>query len=124
MANSMNSRYPTSESAAADLTERLRRLPVPPAPEELESKLLAAIPARFGRTEVRSRSRRWPIAAGALAAAAAAYFLLWPLAHQTDQPTKTKTVAIKSSVPRSKFHQHDPQETDPCNIFPPLANWR
>src|SRR5262249_50731730 len=62
------------------LEARLRRLPAPPVPADLEARLLARIPAR-----VPIRSRRWIWWTGALSALAAACFLIGILSHKGDR---------------------------------------
>lgn len=106
------------------IAKQLRRLPVPSAPEELEAKLIRAIPARFDFVPTWSRLLRWPVAA-TFAVVCVALVLLWPPARRVAPQVNTKVAANQPAEPRSSLPtDHNPQETNPCNIFPPLADWR
>ena len=74
---------PNSDRSLESLETRLRALPAPPVPGDLESRLLSGIPAQTPQWEqlIGSRQRRWVIwggLAGALAAACLLITLLWP----------------------------------------------
>jgi hypothetical protein len=70
---------PNSDRSPEALAARLRALPAPPVPGDLEARLLAAIPAEMPRPLRASRPRRWAVWAGAAVAVAAACWLavLW-----------------------------------------------
>jgi hypothetical protein len=109
------------------LEARLRRMPQPAAPNDLEAKLTAAIPARFPSRAVRTLPRwiRW-WAAGAGAAAAAAVCLV--LIHSQGAPDGARQSGAGPSgamnILSQRFGICDPKETDPCNILPPLSEGR
>jgi hypothetical protein len=68
-------RRPDPERSLEELAARLRALPAPSAPAELEGRLLASIPAAFS---LRPRHRtRWVGVIGALAAACLLALLVW-----------------------------------------------
>ena len=81
-------RRPNSDRSPESLEARLRALPQPPIPSELEARILAAIPARPSNHDelprlARSASRRWRLTvwAGVSVAAAGACLLVvrfWP----------------------------------------------
>jgi hypothetical protein len=72
-------RRPNSDRSPEALEARLRALPGPPIPSDLEARLLAAIPAEMPHCRRVSRRRRWAVWAGAAVALAAACLLavLW-----------------------------------------------
>jgi hypothetical protein len=109
------------------LEERLRGLPQPPVPAELESKLLAAIPGALGAGRKRGRGAR-PLVWAALGLAAAlvvAVPLLRPGlrgAQQTLLPG-----ALESVSPRFilvEFVGQATKETEPCYILPQRSKSR
>jgi hypothetical protein len=68
-------RRPNPDRSPEALEARLRALPPPPVPADLEARLLAAIPAK------RPSARRWAVWAGVVGALAAACLLAvlgWP----------------------------------------------
>src|SRR5260370_22901790 len=73
---------PNSDQSLESLEARLRALPPPPVPGDLETRLLSAIPAEMPTWEQGSGSRRrwmvWVGLAGALAAACWLIVLSWP----------------------------------------------
>ncbi|HEV2945773.1 MAG TPA: hypothetical protein VGX70_00260 [Gemmataceae bacterium] len=74
---------PNSDRSLESLEARLRALPRPPVPGDLETRLLSAIPVELPRWEQVSYSRRrrwivWAGLAGALAAACLLIVLSWP----------------------------------------------
>jgi hypothetical protein len=73
---------PNSDRALEALEARLRTLPAPAVPGDLEARLLSAIPAEMPTLEQVSGSRRrwmvWAGLAGALAAACLLIVLSWP----------------------------------------------
>jgi hypothetical protein len=72
-------RRPNTDRSPEGLEARLRALPPPPIPSDLEARLLAAIPAEMSCRARVSGRRRWAVWAGAAVALAAACFLavLW-----------------------------------------------
>src|SRR5262249_5165711 len=78
-------RRPSPQRSPESLEARLRALPQPPVPADLEGRLLAAIPAEkpIGR-----RRAAWIGAVGALAAACLLAVLVWP-ERGTDPITGT-----------------------------------
>jgi len=84
------------------LEARLRALPLPPVPADLEPRLLASIPA-----EVPTRRRRWAVwlgAAGALAAACLLVVLVWRGRSGRDP--------VPSPPTRDSAHQVTPRPPD------------
>ena len=74
---------PNSDQSLESLEARLRALPPPAVPGDLEARLLSAIPAEMphGEQMPNSRRRRWVVwasLAGALAAACLLIVLSWP----------------------------------------------
>jgi hypothetical protein len=74
---------PNSDRSLEALEARLRSLPTPAVPSDLETRLLSAIPVELPRWEQVSYSRRrrwkvWAGLAGALAAACLLIVLCWP----------------------------------------------
>jgi hypothetical protein len=110
------------------LEEQLRRLPEPKVPEDLEAKLIAAIPAVASIPQV-ARPRKWQWSAGAVVAAAAALvvlFLLLPRGRNPDaaqRPSAPDNRRLTQST-RGALAINSLKETDPCNILPPLPDWR
>jgi hypothetical protein len=79
----MSPYLPENDETLEALARRLRRLPPPSVPTELEGRLLAAIPARRGGR----RARSW-LAAGVLLAPAACLLLAihLPLGNVVEPP--------------------------------------
>jgi hypothetical protein len=115
-------RFPESTES---LVNRLRRLPEPLVPNLLEAKLLAAVPTRARHTAVPRRAGKWCVAVGAIAAVVLAAVVTWPRVRGNNAGPKTEIATIQTNAPQSpRFNRHDSKETDPCNILPPLADWR
>ena len=106
--------------------DRLRRLSAPQAPEGLEARLIAAIPTRPAVAGApASRRWRWPVLAGLAAAVAWALFAFWP--RSQDSNVAQRPSALKEATPGIKpgsLAAIDPKDFDPCNILPPLPDWR
>jgi hypothetical protein len=74
-------KQPNSDRSLESLEARLRALPAPAVPSNLEAELLAAMPAQMPRQAAPSRFRRlavWSGAAAGLAAACLLAVLVWP----------------------------------------------
>lgn len=91
-------RPPNSDRSLESLKARLRALPQPPVPRDLESRLLAAMPVRASivtrRSVLAPRPRRFVIWAGASLAVAASCLLavrFWP--KPDEQHTATTVVS-------------------------------
>ena len=114
-------RRPSSDRSLESLEARLRALPQPPIPSELEARILAAIPARpSNNDELRhgrsSASRRWRLTvwAGASVAAAAACLLavrFWP--EPDHQHTAPILVADPGSTESARQATPRPQSDSP-----------
>lgn len=77
---------PNSDRSLESLEARLRALPPPPVPGDLETRLLSAVPAEISIWEDGSGGRRWLVWAGLASALAAACLLIalcWP---KSDRP--------------------------------------
>jgi hypothetical protein len=104
-------RRPNPDESPEALEARLRALPRPPVPADLEARLLAAIP-----TETLVPPRRWAVwvgVAGALAAACLLAVLAWPR-RDGKGPAPGPT-------PRESAHQATPRPPDDSDD---LAVWR
>lgn len=114
-------RRPNSDRSPESLEARLRALPQPPIPSELEARILAAIPARSANNDelprlARSASRRWRLTvwAGASVAAAAACLLavrFWP--EPADQHTAPILLADPGSTKFPRQATPRPQSDSP-----------
>lgn len=95
-------------------------------PDGLQSKLVAAIPARSAApARAAPAIARWATATGALAAAALMALLFLPQGDKASVVQKPQATTDRSTASNtSPFTDHNPQETDPCNILPPLGDWR
>ncbi|NLE62125.1 MAG: hypothetical protein GX616_27525 [Planctomycetes bacterium] len=95
-------------------------------PEDLEAKLIAAIPAAAPARR-RNRAATWRWAAGVGLAAAAALALVVLLSHR-HEPDRRRSPVVSDgraeSTPSGLLASSDPKETDPCDILPPLPEWR
>ena len=114
-------RRPNSDRSPESLEARLRALPQPPIPGELEARILAAIPARPSTSDelprlAHSGSRRWRLTvwAGASVAAAAACILavrFWP--EPGDQHISPIVVADPGSTKSPSHATPRPQSDSP-----------
>jgi hypothetical protein len=125
--------HPSSEPERAHrgfepLEAQLRRLPRPAVPEDFEAKLTAAIPASLPARVRRTLPKgfwRWAGGAG-VAAAVVAVCAVRPL-FQGAPGAARRSEAVKSggvNLLSSQIAISDPKETDPCDILPPLPDWR
>ena len=114
-----------SQTLAA-LEAELRRLPPPEPPADLEAALISAIPSGIPSRRA-ARQTRWALSVASAAAAAAVAVAALMVMHfrETAGPperhatrdvlndTRPAFIVEARSIPIS-------QETDPCNILPPL----
>lgn len=109
------------------LKKQLRQLPQPRPPEDLEAKLLAAIPPVAAMASIaRPRMWRWFTAAGTAAVAALLMCLLLPRGEAPKAARKPSPLSGSSrddSATRLVII-NCLKETDPCDILPPLPDWR
>ena len=108
------------------LETQLRRLPKPKVPEDLEAKLIAAIPpvTPAGRQD-RAAIWRWVAGAGIGVAAVLAVSVVSSYRHAghvAHLPTGSNggSAGAVSAWPAGD----NAKETDPCNILPPFPDWR
>jgi hypothetical protein len=83
---------PNPDRSPESLAARLRALPPPPVPADLEARLLAAVPPE--RPIPRRRWSVWVVVAGALAAACLVAVLAWPRRdgrHPVPGPEKSES---------------------------------
>jgi hypothetical protein len=102
---------PDPDRSRESLEERLRALPRPPLPLELEARLLAAAPSRLPLLR-----RRWPIwisAAAALAAACMVAVFAWP---RPDVPRAVTGPLAGGPAERVV--------APPSHEYPSIAAWR
>jgi hypothetical protein len=104
---------------------QLRRLPKPKVPEDMEAKLIAAIPpaARAGRRN-RWAIWLWMAGAGVAAAAVLAFSVVssyWQ-ARDVAGPLHGSNAQQANSV-STQLASDNAKETDPCAILPPLSDW-
>jgi hypothetical protein len=127
----MNSNEPTygddhdASASIAALEDALRRLPQISVPSDLEGKLMAAIPQRTAVAERRASLKQyvwWFAFSAAAAVIISASILLGRSEERIDRPEGITTAdgregSLVVDLVLSK-------ETDPCNILPPLGDWR
>ena len=87
---------PERSDKPESLEARLRGLPPPPIPTDLEARLLAAIPA--GAPTRRRRWAGWIVGASALAAACLLIVLAWPKGGGQKSDQKNKDFVSKDST--------------------------
>jgi len=109
------------------LEDRLRKLPPVGVPCGLEAKLIAAIPQQHSttlkETHAPARFLRWAM----FSAAAILVFVValvlsadyWSMTPVTKGPSRSDDQDGRIAVTLVNF-----KETDPCNILPPLPDWR
>ncbi len=124
-----NRKQNRDDAALKSLETELRRLPKVEVPETLEARLLAAIPRMPTETARRRRIRwrRWTIGVGSAAAAAALIIaaVMLPLHRSTENFQKSMGVSTDTSPPYVLDDRITrSEETRPCDILPPLPNWR
>jgi len=104
-------RRPKPDRSRESLKAKLRALPPPPIPGDLEARLLAAIPARMRRRHY------WGVGLGLVGAAAAACLivvLMWPRRDQTGAlPMPPQTASVPRTAPQT-----------PDDATARLAAWR
>lgn len=95
-------------------------------PDGLQAKLVAAIPARStAPARAAPTIARWAMATGALAAAALIALLFSQRGEQGGVAQMPQAITARSTARNaSSLIDHKHQETDPCNILPPLGDWR
>jgi hypothetical protein len=109
------------------LETRLRRLPEPNPPDDLEAKLMAAIPPPIAVSKpARRKTSRW-LAGTAISAILAATILMciWvPLriADIARQQRSSNQNGNTQTLP-PLLTANNMKEIDPCNILPPLPDW-
>ncbi len=124
-----NRKQNRDDAALKSLETELRCLSKVEVPETLEARLLAAIPRMPTETARRRRIRwrRWTIGAVSAAAAAALIIaaVMLPLHRSTQNFQKSVGVSTDTSPPYVLGDQITrSEETRPCDILPPLPNWR
>jgi hypothetical protein len=119
---------PNRESPSVEhLETRLRRLPEPNPPDDLEAKLMAAIPPPIAVSKpARRKTSRW-LAGTAISAILAATILMciWvPLriADIARQQRSSNQNGNTQTLP-PLLTANNMKEIDPCNILPPLPDW-
>lgn len=109
---------------------RLRSMPPPAVPDELQAALVSAIPVRAAPLAAAPMVSAWAkargsIAGGMVTAAAVAALLFSSHARPNRVAQKPNSLIHRvDSHPIAPILDRNPQETDPCNILPPLGNWR
>lgn len=118
----------------SSLAQRLRSLPPPAVPDDLHAALVSAIPLRAAPVAVVRAKARWLITGG-MVAAVVATVLFASHARQdrvAQRPSSRKLLTTPPvAAPRAHVDPQqsnpknpNPEETDPCNILPPLGSWR
>src|SRR4051794_6420523 len=97
--------------------EKLRAVPRGSVPVDLLDKLLADIPSEISPAVrlIPAKSAWWFAVAAALLLTA-----LIALTHRPPAQSPERAVSIQFVI----YHSRSNQETDPCSVFPPLANSR
>jgi|GEM_PF-6478270 len=104
---------PNSDRSPEALAARLRALPAPPIPGDLEARLLAAIPAEMPRGARVSRPRRWAVWAGAAVVLAAACLLVALWAKHEGSGSEQQTVPV---VPQPSTLASAPKAGSPAMV--------
>ena len=100
-------------------------MPPPDVPDGLQAALLSAIPVRAAPIVSALAKARWSIAAGMVTAAAVATLLFSSHARPDRVAHKPNSLTHRVMAPSiAPSPRHNRQETDPCNILPPLGVWR
>ena len=105
-----------------ELEARLRRLPQPMVPPGLEGKLLDAIPERVSGP-IAGRALLWRRIVPAAAAVAATVAIAILVKESKVSSRRTPTADMRATSPEYVLAQktvQNPEETNPCNILPPL----
>jgi hypothetical protein len=133
-------RPPNSNESLESLDKRLRALPQAPVPVGLESRLLAAMPARATivtrRSALGARARHLVIWAGASLATAASCLLVVRLWSEKNDRNIPASVVLKpeSTVSASRFSNRQPENSrrilpwfqarlDPDDTEVPTYSW-
>jgi len=113
---------PDERGRLEDLEAQLRGLPRPQVPPDLADRLIAKIPT--GRAAPRD-AMPWRWVAVPLVAAAALLIVLLPQPRARDMARRVRSTTITTSKPDTDVIVRSyTKETDPCNILPPLPDWR
>lgn len=105
------------------IVDQLRRLPTPNVPEGLEDRLIAGMPRPVPG---KSQWFQWQVLAGLSAVAAVAVLLavLFEPTHSMKDFGSGSPNDNRNVVGAWPALSLNPQETDPCNVLPPLGDWR
>jgi len=110
------------------LEARLRQIPKPTVPVGLQDKLIAGIVVPVNEPVVRraqQRLRRLSVySAAAVALVAICCMFLWP--KRDAESVRPTSVAKTKNADRAMtvLVSVQPKDIDPCNILPPLPDWR
>lgn len=113
-------RRPRRETAS--LEAALRSLPWPMVPEDLQARLVAAIPA--SAEVARDRSRRLVLTMAVAAALVIAAVLNRPPSDRVGaRPTPSATADTSTCFILEPALALSTEETRPCDVLPPLPSW-
>jgi hypothetical protein len=108
------------------LESALRDLPPVKVPAALEGRLIAAIPRQLtvARPERHTAWRRSWLVVGTAAAVAVAASVVISVREDNDDPQRNDLAA--AGIPSDVLAIRDihSKEIDPCNILPPIRDWR
>jgi hypothetical protein len=120
--------HPNPERSPESLEARLRALPPPAVPADLEARVLATIPA----TVLMPVQRPWAVWVGAvtvLAAACLLAILAWPrLTSKLPVPRPAKEESVRQDTPRPADHSDSVELREiarrgPDELGPPTFTW-
>ena len=105
-----------------EIESALRQLPAVNVPANLEASLIAAIPAPrvIAREKRQWQSVRRLAVVGV--AATVVGIAVWLIGQERGDPQSVAVSQSEAAVVAAPTIQS--KETDPCNILPPLADWR